>query len=197
MRGLHDIARRSMLRRQADRFRRSRSRDKTNRSAARARTWPRWRRSACRCPRASRSRPRYACAYYARWRRLSPTACTDRSPTACAYRRRDRQEVWRSRRSAAGLGPLGRAGVDAGDDGHRAEPRASTTRPSKASPLHRATRASRGTAIAASSRCIPTWCWASITMRSRMRWKSPRKTSGYLPRYRDGRRDWQTLVARI
>ena len=105
-----------------------------------------------------------------------------------AYRGGHRQDVRRRRRSAARLGPLGRARVDAGDDGHRPQPRPQRRRPSRASPQPRATRASPGTAIAASSRCTPTWCSTSITTRSRKRWRSPRKTSGYHARHRADRR---------
>ena len=46
----------------------------------------------------------------------------------------------------------------------------------KGSPRARATSASRGTAIAVSSRCIRTWCSSSITARSRKRSRSPRRT---------------------
>ena len=57
-------------------------------------------------------------------RRLSRRRCARSRRGAGAYRARGRQALRRCGRSAAGLGPLGRAGVDAGDDGHRAQPRA-------------------------------------------------------------------------
>ena len=56
---------------------------------------------------------------------------------------------------------LGRAGVDARDDGHDPEPRPQRRRPSRRSRRSRATRASRGTATAGSSRCTARSCSAS------------------------------------
>ena len=93
-----------------------------------------------------------------------------------ADRGHHRQGLRRCSQSAAGLGALGRARVDAGHDGHGAQPRPQRRDGRGPGRRARATSASRGTAIAASSRCIPTWCSSSITARSRKRWRSPRKT---------------------
>ena len=56
--------------------------------------------------------------------RHSPTRSRAEVAEGLAHiERRDRQELRRRRRSAARLGPLRRAGLDAGDDGHRPQPR--------------------------------------------------------------------------
>ena len=54
-----------------------------------------------------------------------------------------------------------------------------------------------GSATAASSRCIPTWCSGSITTGSRMRSKSPRKTTASTTMSRWTAEHWQALVERI
>ena len=93
-------------------------------SAARAPTWPRWRRSACRC------RPGFT---------ITTEVCRQSTSTAAALPEASRPG--RRRRSSAsseltgrrfgdagrpapGLGALRRAGVDARDDGHDPQPRA-------------------------------------------------------------------------
>ena len=108
----------------------------------------------------------------------------------------DRQALRRSRRSAARLGPLGRARVDAGDDGHRPQPR--PQRRDGRGPRRRLgrSRASPGTATAASSRCMPTSCSASITACSRKRWRSPRRTRASISTPISSADDWQRLVGR-
>ena len=93
-------------------------------SAARAPTSPRWPRSACRCRPASPSRPRCCALYYDEGRAHSATRSRAEVAEGIAHIEQvTGQQVRRRRRSAAGLGPLGRAGVDAGDDGHRPQPR--------------------------------------------------------------------------
>ena len=114
-----------------------------------------------------------------------------------AYRGRDRQALRRRGRSAARLGPLGRARLDAGDDGHGAQPRPQRRDRRRARRTPRAMRASPGTAIAASSRCIRTWCSNSIMARSRKRWRSPRKTRASRSIRSCRRRIWQALVSAI
>ena len=100
-------------------------------------------------------------------------------------------------RSAARLGPLWRARFDAGHDGYRAQSGPQRRHGRGLGRRHRAMRASPGTAIAASSRCIPTWCWPRSSPSSKMRWKSPRKTTAITldveMRRRTGRR-WSSRV---
>ena len=145
-------------------------------SAARAPTSPRWRRSACRCRPASPSRPRCAPVYYEEGEIFPDDLRAAGRRRHRPYRAGLRQEVRRPGRSAARLGPLGRARVDAGHDGHGPQPRAQRRDRARASPRPPAIRASPGTAIAASSRCIPTSCSASTMARSRRRSRSPRRT---------------------
>ena len=68
---------------------------------------------------------------------------------------------------AAGLGPLRRARLDAGHDGHGPQPRPQRRDRARASAKRRATSASPTTATAASSRCTATSCSASSTTSSR------------------------------
>ena len=92
-------------------------------------------------------------------------------------------------RSAARLGPLGRARVDAGDDGHRPQPRPQRRRPSQglaATSRRRALRLGQLSPLhpdvfrrRARPRSRP---------RSRKRSRSPRKTSGFYARHRAGGR---------
>ena len=105
-----------------------------------------------------------------------------------------RQELRRCGRSAARLGPLGRAGLDAGHDGHRAQPR--PQRRDGAGPGQRsaATSASPGTAIAASSRCIPTSCSASITALFEEALEIAKEDNGYFNDTEMTAEDWQALV---
>ena len=79
----------------------------------------------------------------------------------------DGPSVRRRRQSAAGLGALRRARLDAGHDGHRAQPRPQRRVGRRPSPRPPATSASPTTATAASSRCIRTSCSSSTTTRSR------------------------------
>ncbi len=67
-----------------------------------------------------------------------------------------RQAARRPRRPAAGLGPLRRPRVDAGDDGHRPQPRPQRRLGRRASRRAPATSASPGTPTAASCRCTAT-----------------------------------------
>ena len=59
--------------------------------------------------------------------------------------------------AAAGLGALGRAGFDAGHDGHDPEPGPERRDGAGAGRRRRRTSGSRGTATAASCRCMATW----------------------------------------
>ena len=72
-----------------------------------------------------------------------------------------------SEESAAGVGALRRPRLDAGHDGHRAQSRPQRQDRRGAGAKCPATAASPMTAIAASSRCIPTWCSASSMLTSR------------------------------
>ena len=67
----------------------------------------------------------------------------------------DGQAARRRDRPAARVGALGRAVLDAGDDGHRPQPRAQRRVGRRASPSRPTTRASRTTRTAASCRCSP------------------------------------------
>ena len=88
-------------------------------------------------------------------------------------READRQEVRRPEESAARLRPLGRPRLDARHDGHDPQPRPQRRDGRGARRRRPATRASPGTATAASSRCTATSCSAcrsaptKITSRSR------------------------------
>ena len=105
-----------------------------------------------------------ACAlYYAKGERFRDSARGRGRRGHRPCRAGDRQELRRRRRSSAGLGPLRRARVDAGDDGHRPQSRPQRRDRRRASPPPRATPASPGTATAASSRCMPTSSSASTT----------------------------------
>ena len=86
-------------------------------------------------------------------------------------------QVRRRRQSAAGLGALRRARLDARHDGHRPQSRPQRPHGAGAGPSRRATSASPGTATAASSRCTPTSCSMSGTTISRRRWSSRRRIS--------------------
>ena len=108
-------------------------------------------RATARCPTASRTRSR------PRWRALEERAG---------------KRLGDAGRPAAGLGPLGRARVDAGDDGHGPEPRAQRRLGRGAGRADATTRASRGTRTGASCRCSATSAAASPASASRPR--SPR-----------------------
>ena len=75
---------------------------------------------------------------------------------------------------AAGVGALGRARVDAGHDGHRAQSRPQRRDRRGAGEEIRRPRASPTIPIAASSPCIRTWCSASSIICSRTFWPSTR-----------------------
>ena len=132
-------------------------------SAARAPTSPRWPSIGLPVPPGFTISTEMCARYYDEGRELSRRAARRGRRGHRPYRAGDRQEVRRRRRSAARLGPLGRAGVDAGDDGHRPQPR--PQRRDRRGPRRRLgrSRASPGTAIAASSRCMPTSSSASTT----------------------------------
>ena len=91
---------------------------------------------------------------------------------------------------AAGVGALGRARLDAGHDGHGAQPRPQRPDRRRASPRAPATRASPRTAIAASSRCM-----ADVVLERRSlpfrggRSRTRSRHSGCRARHRPRRRD--------
>ena len=87
-----------------------------------------------------------------------------------------RQPLRRPAQAAARLGALRRARLHAGHDGHRAEPRPQRRRRSRGSRRPPATRASPGTATAASSRCTAPSCSASTTTASRRSSRTPSST---------------------
>ena len=100
-------------------------------------------------------------------RRLARRASTTRSPSRSPRpREEDGQAPRRRRRPAARQRALGRQVLDAGDDGHRPQPRASTTSPSRAWPSRPATSASPTTPTAASSRCTAASCSTSTASTS-------------------------------
>ena len=81
----------------------------------------------------------------------------------------DGQAARRRHRPAARLGALGRAVLDAGDDGHRPQPRAQRRLGARASPSRRTTSGSRTTRTAASCRCSARSCSTSPATCSRRR----------------------------
>ena len=104
--------------------------------------------SACPCPPASRSRPTPAAPT---WRTAATLPGRARRRGRGAHRRArgaHRQALRRPARPAARLGPLGRGGLDARDDGHDPQPRPRTTTPSRGWPQRPATRASPTTRTA-------------------------------------------------
>ncbi len=164
-------------------------------SAARAPIWPKWPAIGLPVPPGLHDHHRGMRALSRRRRRLLRRAARRSRRRAGPYRERCRQEVRRCRRSAAGLRPLGRARFDAGHDGHGAQSRPQR-RDGRRACRHFGRRALRlGLAIAASSRCIRTWCSASITACSRKRWRSPRKTTASTPISRWVLKHWKALVA--
>ena len=136
--------------------------------------------------------------YYAQGRELSPTACAPRSPTASPISSRSTgKQVRRRRRSAARLGPLGRARVDAGDDGHRPQPR--PQRRDGAGPRRRLGR--RALRLGQLSPLHPDVLRRRARPRprrcSRKRSRSPRKTSGVHLDTELTADDWQALVGAL
>ena len=131
--------------------------------------------------------------YYAEGRGLPRRAARRGRRRHRPYRAGDRQALRRRRRSAAGLGPLRRARVDAGDDGHG--PQSRPQRRDGRGPRRHVgrSRASPGTAIAASSRCTPTSCSASTTTCSRKRSRSPRRTRASISTPSSTPADWERL----
>ena len=79
----------------------------------------------------------------------------------------DGQAARRPRRSAAGQRALGGQVLDAGDDGHRPQPRAQRRVGARGSPRRPATRASPTTPTAASSPCTAASCSTSTAQRLR------------------------------
>ncbi len=94
-----------------------------NCSAARARASPRWRTSACRCRPASPSPPRSARTTTPTRRPIRRTLRAQVDAGLAHIARITGAQVRRPRQSAAGLGALRRARLDAGHDGHGAQPR--------------------------------------------------------------------------
>ena len=92
-------------------------------SAARARGLPRWRISACRCRPASPSPPRSAPISTQHGKTYPKDLKAAGRGGARRGRPHHRQEIRRRRKSAAGLGALRRARLDAGHDGHGAQSR--------------------------------------------------------------------------
>ena len=102
------------------------------------------------------------CSYfYAHGKILSGRAAGAGRSRARRDRAIARRTVRRSRQSASCFGALRSARLDAGHDGHRAQPRAQRPGGRGAGASGAATNASPMTAIAASSRCTDRWCSAS------------------------------------
>ena len=98
--------------------------------------------------------------------------------------------------SAARLGALGRARLDARHDGHGAQPRPQRRDRRGAGASHPATSASPMTATAASSRCIPTSCSASSTSTSRRSSRLHKDQKGYTLDTELSADDWAELIER-
>ena len=97
------------------------------------------RRLACPCRRASPSPPRCCTHYYANERQY-PADLKDQVAAGLAEVEEPTGKAFGDRgQSAAGLGALGRAGLDARHDGHGPEPRPQRRRPSRAWPSSPAT----------------------------------------------------------
>ena len=97
---------------------------------------------------------------------------------AARARGEDGQAARRRRRPAARLGALRRAVLDAGDDGHRPQPRSQRRVGAAASPSRPATSASRTTRTAASCRCSARSCSTSPASGSRRRSHELREERG-------------------
>ena len=113
-----------------------------------------------------------ACVAYMRADRTEPEGMAEE--VAAALQRLEaarRQAARRPGRSAAGVGPLGRARVDAGDARHGAQPRPERRVGAGARQGDRATSASPGTPTGGSCRC-------SATSRAACRASSSRRRSG-------------------
>ena len=121
--------------------------------------------------------------------RSPPKSARTTTPTSARIRRRcsgqmeagiaaletaDRQEVRRPEEPAARLGALRRARLDAGHDGHDPQPRPQRPDGRGARRRRPATRASPGTATAASCRCTATSCSACRSVPTRITSRSRR-----------------------
>ena len=94
----------------------------------------------------------------ARRERRPAGPATSRSPSTWpTLEERVGQAARRPQRPAAGVGALGRACLDAGDDGHDPQPGAERRVGRRGWPRRAATSGSRSTPTAASSRCSATW----------------------------------------
>ena len=124
-------------------------------SAARARTSPRWPISACRCRRASPSRPRSAPTTTPTARRYPADLAGQVDAALAEVGKIAGKTFGDGDQPAAGVGALGRARLDARHDGHGAQPRPQRRDRRGARARSPATSASPMTAIAASSPCIP------------------------------------------
>ena len=89
-----------------------------------------------------------------------------------------RQAARRPRGSAAGVGALRRARVDAGDDGHGPEPRPERRVGRRAGGAHRQRALRLGLATGASCRCSATSCAASRASASRRRSRAIKRERG-------------------
>ena len=119
-------------------------------------------------------------------RRLAGRARRGDRQAGLPPREEDGPQARRPVRPAARQRALGRQVLDAGHDGHRPEPRASTTRACRAWPRSPATSASPTTPTAGSSRCTGASCSASrpTCSTSRSRRPRPRPASPATPRSR-------------
>ena len=137
------------------------------------------------------------CTYYYANDKQYPKELTAQVEEALAAGRPDhRQDLRRQDQSAAGLGALGRARLDAGHDGHRAQSRPQRRDRRGAGEEIRRPRASPTTATGASSPCIPTWCSASSIIISRKCSTDHKERQGYRLDTDLTADDWAELVER-
>ena len=130
-----------------------------------------------------------ACVAYMDADRSEPDGLDEQVAEALArLEERGRQAARRRRRPAARLGPLRRARVDAGHDGHGPQPRPQRRVGRGARGARPATRASRGTPTAASCRCSATSCAASPASSSRTRSRQLKARARREARHRARRR---------
>ncbi len=134
--------------------------------------------------------------YYANDKTYPPNSRTQVEAGARPHRQADGQDLRRSAESAAGVGALRRARLDAGHDGHGAQSRPQRRDRRGPGEALRRSAASPTIPIAASSRCIPMSCSASSTITSRKSWRTTRSSKGYVLDTDLAAEDWQTLVGR-
>ena len=101
-----------------------------------------------------------------------------------------RRRIRRCGKSAARVGQVGQPRLDARHDGYRAQSRAQRSDRRGARACARATAASPTTPIAASSRCMPTWCSASTMSCSRRSWRTYKGLKGFEYDTELGAEDW-------